>query len=152
MTDTQERASFDGRAFYAALDSERSARHLTWKDVAQQAGISASTLTRMSQGRRPDVDGLATLLAWSGLDVSAFIRSQTDGDAPATLTRITTELRADPLLSSESAAALEDIVRTAYGQLAARDAREAAFRTPTKLDAGEPARDGSQPRARGAGG
>lgn len=135
MTDVRERASFDGPAFYAALDSERAARRLTWKDVAHQAGISASTLTRMSQGRRPDVDGLATLLAWSGLDASAFIRSQTIG-APATLTRITTELRSDPLLSPESASALEDIVRTAYGQLASRDKREAAGRLASRSTTG----------------
>jgi len=91
--------------------------------------VSASTLTRMSQGRRPDVDGLAALLAWSGLDVAAFIRSNRTAQTPATLTRITTELRADPQLSDESSAALEDIVRTAYRQLAARDARAMARST-----------------------
>lgn len=123
MTEPRVRAFFDSPAFYAALDAERTARKLTWKDVAAQAGISASTLTRMSQGRRPDVDGLAALLGWSGLDAAAFIRSR--GDAtPSTLTRISSELRGDPRLSSESAAALEDIVRAAYGQFAARDERE----------------------------
>lgn len=126
MTDPSPRASFDSRAFFAALDAERAARHLTWKDVAQQAGISASTLTRMSQGRRPDVDGLATLLAWSGLDVASFIRSSQPAHAPATLARITTELRSDPLLSEDSQSALEEIVRTAYSRLAERDARDAA--------------------------
>ncbi len=123
MTEPRPRASFDGRAFFAALDAERATRKLTWKDVAQEAGISASTLTRMSQGRRPDVDGLATLLAWSGLDAASFIRSGSDV-TPSTLTRISTELHSDPLLSPESASALESIVRTAYGQLAARDARD----------------------------
>ena len=29
----------------------------------------------MSQGRRPDVDGLAALAAWSGLDTDDFVRS-----------------------------------------------------------------------------
>lgn len=124
MSDAERRVSFDGSAFHAALDSERAARRLTWKDVAKEAGVSASTLTRMSQGRRPDVDGLAALLAWSGLNAAAFIRSSRSVQTPATLTRITTELRSDPQLSDESSAALEDIVRTAYGQLAARDARE----------------------------
>ncbi len=123
MAEPRERASFDSPAFYAALDAERADRKITWKDVAAQAGISASTLTRMSQGRRPDVDGLAALLAWSGLEASAFIRAP--GDAtPSTLTRISSELRGDPRLSAASAAALEDIVRAAYGQLAARDERE----------------------------
>jgi transcriptional regulator with XRE-family HTH domain len=127
MTDPAPRASFDSRAFFAALDAERASRHLTWKGVAHQAGISASTLTRMSKGRRPDVDGLASLVAWSGLDVAAFIRSSQPVTAPATLTRMTTELRSDPILSEESQSALEEILRTTYRQLAARDAREASL-------------------------
>ena len=127
MTDAARRTSFDSRAFFAALDAERASRHLTWKDVALEAGVSASTLTRMSQGRRPDVDGLASLLSWSGLDVAAFIRSTKPVPAPATLARITSELRSDPLLSEESQSALEEILRTAYSQLAARDAREAGL-------------------------
>ena len=58
-----KRARFDGDAFYAALDGERLARQCTWKRVAEESGISASTLTRDSQGKRPDVDGLAALSA-----------------------------------------------------------------------------------------
>lgn len=119
-----ERAAFDSRAFFRALDAERLSRRLTWKDVAQQAGISASTLSRMSQGRRPDVDGLATLLSWSGLEATPFIRASQSVTTPSTLARISTELRSDPLLTDETASALEDIVRTAYERLAARDARE----------------------------
>ena len=58
---------FDAEAFYAALDSQRHSRRLNWKQVAREAGISASTLTRIAQGKRPDVDSLAALLTWSGL-------------------------------------------------------------------------------------
>ena len=43
-----KRARFDGDAFYAALDEERQARQCTWKRVAEESGISASTLTRIS--------------------------------------------------------------------------------------------------------
>ena len=69
-----KRARFDGDAFFAALDGERQARRCTWKRVAQESGISASTLTRISQGKRPDVDSLAALSAWSGLEVDRFIK------------------------------------------------------------------------------
>ena len=64
-----KRARFDGDAFYAASDGERQARQCTWKRVAEESAVSASTLTRISQGKRPDVDSLAALSAWSGLDV-----------------------------------------------------------------------------------
>ena len=68
-------ARFDSGAFFAALDAERQARQCTWKQVAEECGISASTLSRMSQGRHPDVNGLAALAAWSGLDMDRFVRS-----------------------------------------------------------------------------
>jgi transcriptional regulator with XRE-family HTH domain len=119
------RTTFNARGFAAALDAERETRGLRWNEVAQQAGVSGSTLTRLGQGKRPDVDGLAKLLDWSGLDAAAFIRSGRPGSTASTLTRIVGELHGDPHLSEDSATALEQIVRAAYLQLAARDASEA---------------------------
>ena len=48
-------ARFDVAALHSALDAQRRSRRLTWKDVATESGVSASTLTRLSQGRQPDV-------------------------------------------------------------------------------------------------
>ena len=50
---------FDGDAFYRALETTVTARSTTWKQVAAETGVSASTLTRMAQGRRPDAASLA---------------------------------------------------------------------------------------------
>lgn len=106
---------FDVEGFYAALDSERQARRLTWKQVASEAEVAASTLTRMGQGRRPDVDGLASLAAWSGIDVQLFYRSPlVTNRAAESLTQITALLRADKNLSGESAKALESMLKSAY--------------------------------------
>lgn len=107
------RGEFDLAAFYAAIDSHRVARRLTWKQIAAESGVSASTLTRMGQGKRPDVDGLAALLAWSGLQADDFIRKE-DKVAPEPLAQITAYLRADKNLTPESATALEQIIRVAY--------------------------------------
>ena len=71
---------FDGDALYGALDAVRQARTLTWKQVAVESGVSASTLTRMAQGRRPDLDSLAALSAWSGLQADDFVRFE--GERP----------------------------------------------------------------------
>lgn len=65
---------FDADAFYAALNGVRHSRKRNWKQVAAESGVSASTLTRMAQGKRPDVDGLAALAAWSGLEVDDYVR------------------------------------------------------------------------------
>ncbi len=114
-------AHFDGQAFYAALDAHRKAKELSWRQVADQTGVSASTLTRMAQGRLPDVEGLAALSAWAGLDTDAFIHDdRRETSEPATLAKISTHLRSDQHLSTESAQALEEIITVAYRRL--RDA------------------------------
>ncbi|MBK5956686.1 hypothetical protein CCR97_00340 [Rhodoplanes elegans] len=109
---------FDGEAFFAALDAERIARRATWKKVAEEAGVPASTLTRMSQGRRPDLDSLAALCAWSGLRADDFMRAKPAARPKSEpLAQITAHLRADPNLSKEGAKALETLIKTAYQQL-----------------------------------
>jgi transcriptional regulator with XRE-family HTH domain len=110
------RGTFDVQAFFAALESTRKEGGLTWKEVAGKTGVSASTLTRIAQGHRPDVDGLAALLSWSGLKAEDYIRLETQQE-PATLARISTYLRADPKLDDTSARALEQIIEAAYQQM-----------------------------------
>jgi transcriptional regulator with XRE-family HTH domain len=111
------RAQFDGEAFYAALDSQRQARRITWKKVAEESGISASTLTRIAQGRRPDVDSMAALLNWAGLSADTFVQSSEPTHAPEPLTQITTYLRADKNLSPEGVEAMEALIKSAYERL-----------------------------------
>ena len=112
-----KRGWFDAEAFYAALDAQRQVRKLTWKQVAKESGVSASTLTRMAQGKRPDVDGLAALSAWSGLKTQDFIRSDTAARRAEPLAMISTYLRSDPNLSHSAAAAMEAVIKATYEQL-----------------------------------
>ena len=107
-------ASFDGGAFFAALDAERQARQCTWKQVAEECGISASTLSRMAQGKRPDVDGLAAMVAWSGLEMDRFVRSSSAKEGPEPLAVISSCLHSDPRLNEEAAVALDQMVKAAY--------------------------------------
>lgn len=109
---------FDADAFYAALDGVRHRRKLNWKQVSAQSGVSASTLTRMAQGKRPDVDGLAALVAWSGLDADSYLRSS-DEQRPEQepLAMISTYLRGDRNLSPDAANALEQVIKVTYEQL-----------------------------------
>jgi hypothetical protein len=70
----------------------------------------------MAQGKRPDVDGLAALTAWSGLRQDDFVRIENDGERPepATLAMISTYLREDKNLSAGAADALEQVIATSY--------------------------------------
>jgi hypothetical protein len=66
----------------------------------------------MAQGKRPDVDGLAALVRWSGLDANQFL-----GGLPAKgdpMTEISVLLRGDPSLTEEQAEALTTVIRNAY--------------------------------------
>jgi transcriptional regulator with XRE-family HTH domain len=111
--------TFDNEAFFAALDVERSARSMHWKGVADEAGVSASTLTRIGQGRRPDVDSFAALTLWAGLKAdSFFLDDEPEQRAEASpLTSISMLLRHDPKLSKDSAAAIEEILKATYNRL-----------------------------------
>lgn len=107
---------FDGEAFYASLNAVRLSRQKTWKDVAQETGVNASTLTRMGQGANPDVNGLAALLEWANLKAEMFIRGP-NNEEPEPIAKITALLRADPHLSAKNASLIEDIVITTYNRL-----------------------------------
>jgi transcriptional regulator with XRE-family HTH domain len=112
-----KRGWFDASAFFAALDAQRQAKRLTWKDISAQSGVSASTLTRMAQGKRPDVDGLAALASWSGLNADDFIRSVEARPEPEPLAKITSYLRSDRNLSPEAATALDELIKATYSRL-----------------------------------
>lgn len=111
---------FDAESFYRSLDSVRMERRLNWKQVAAESGVSASTLTRMAQGRRPDVDSLAALAAWSGLAADDFVRSEGEEKQAGSLAQITTYLRSDRNLTPEAADALEALIKLSYERLRKR--------------------------------
>lgn len=118
---TGEKPAFDADAFYESLDGERQSRELNWKDVAAQAGVSQSTLTRLGQGRRPDVDSFARLVAWGGFAADQFVTAPKLQQVGGFLTNLPTYLRSDPNLDDKGVQALETIIRAAYDQ----------FRQPT---------------------
>src|SRR4051794_14029426 len=103
------KGTFDNTAFFAALDAKRSAGRMTWKQVAEETGVSASTLTRMAQGRRPDVDGLAALLRWSGLKAESFVSGPEATSEP--LSEMTALIYADQRLSAQNKSVLEHMLR-----------------------------------------
>ncbi len=106
---------FDAARFYQALDTTREARRLNWKQVAEKSGVSASTLTRLAQGKRPDVDSLSALVAWSGRSADEFVGGQRQ--RPEALTQITTLLSGDSSLTAESREVMIGMVTAAYQRM-----------------------------------
>ena len=101
------------------MDSERRSRRLTWKDVATQSGVSASTLTRLSQGRQPDVNSLAALTSWLGMSADHFMRAASVDQfgVASPLAQISSLIHQDPRLNPEGAVALEELIRATYARL-----------------------------------
>lgn len=117
----KDRPAFDSASFYESLDGERRSRSLNWKDVADEAGVSQSTLTRLGQGKRPDVDSFARLVAWAGLDADSFVIAKRRDQEGGFLAQLPTYLRADPNLSDQGVESLEAIIKAAYDQFRQRD-------------------------------
>lgn len=106
----------DVDALYVTLDSERRQRGLSWRQLAQEAGVGPSTLSRMAQGNRPDVDSFAALVHWLGLPAEQFMRQpepEPERQATAPAQAVASLLRADKNLDPESAAAIDDILQAA---------------------------------------
>lgn len=108
---------FNGDAFYRSLESTVIARSKNWKQVSAETGVSASTLTRMGRGTKPDAASLAALSAWAGLNPSDFVEAQYTVARPESMGQISSLLRTDPHLDKDAADAVEAIVRAAYERL-----------------------------------
>lgn len=116
------KAEFAAPGFYRALDAARAARQLNWKEVAFQSGVSASTLTRLAQGKRPDVDSLAALVNWSGLSADEFVGGDR-GTRPEALAQITALLSGDDRLNDEGKDAMIGMITAAYERLSRNSPR-----------------------------
>ena len=118
MLDSAQRdRPFDQAAFFSALDAVRESRGITWKKLADKAGVSQSTLSRMSQGSRPDVDSFIALLRWSNLEAEDFVVTEGAEQGAEPLAEISILLRRDPNLSPEAASALDELVKATYHRL-----------------------------------
>jgi transcriptional regulator with XRE-family HTH domain len=111
-------------ALYAALDAERSARGSSWRQLAKEVEISPSTLTRMANGHRPDVDAFAALTRWLNAPSEAYLLYDTEEQdkEPELLTQLAPLLRARKDLTEKDVTYLEDLVGAAVRRFQAERA------------------------------
>jgi transcriptional regulator with XRE-family HTH domain len=104
----------DVAALHAALDAERRARDMSWRQLAREVGVSPSTLTRLANGQRPDVDAFAALVHWLGMPAERFLSSDRPAaPEPDLLTQLAPLLRARRDLTAEDVTYLEDLIAAA---------------------------------------
>jgi transcriptional regulator with XRE-family HTH domain len=91
---TQQR--IDVAALVAALNAQRKALGLSWRRVAQDTGVSPSTLTRMQQGKSPDINTFTALTAWLKMPGEQFTSTESRKTAePHPLAVLSTVLTAE---------------------------------------------------------
>ncbi len=104
--------AFNINGFYEALNAHRRSLMLSWKSVANKTGVSASTLTRMGHGRSPDINGLAALASWSGIDVRRFFTAPIG--KPSKLSEIISILEGDGSITHDGRAFMVKIMGILY--------------------------------------
>jgi hypothetical protein len=69
------RLRFDVKALHAALDAERTARGMSWTEVAAEIGIGrAEALTRLRDGGRVFFPQVMWMLRWLGAPAERYVR------------------------------------------------------------------------------
>jgi transcriptional regulator with XRE-family HTH domain len=110
-----------------AVRRRREQQSLSLRDVADETGVSASTLSRIENGTgKPDADNIARLAAWLDMPIERVMHSghrAASDPKPvvyypheSTPEIVEAHLRADRHLSPETAKALSELFRVAYAQ------------------------------------
>ncbi len=109
-----------------AIRRKREELGLSLRDVADETGVSASTLSRIENGTgKPDADNIARLTGWLNMPMERVMGNKpAGGDSTpvvyfpqeATPDIVEAHLRADRNLTPETAKALSELFRVAYTQ------------------------------------
>ena len=108
-----------------AIKRRREEMGLSLRDVADVTSVSASTLSRIENGTgKPDADNIARLTGWLDMPIDRVMNKQTVDDVQpviyypheATPEIVEAHLRADKMLTPETAKALSELFRVAYKQ------------------------------------
>jgi len=110
-----------------AVRRRREQQEMSLRDVADETGVSASTLSRIENGTgKPDADNIARLAAWLDMPIERVLhhgpRSAADPKPvvyyphESTPEIVEAHLRADRHLTPETAKALSELFRVAYTQ------------------------------------
>ena len=108
-------------ALYAALEAEKEAQRLSWRQLAAVLDLSPSTFTRMANGYRPDLEAFATLLKWLRQPAERFIRTNAAPTSaePDLVASLAPLLRARKDLTEDDAKHLQVLFRAAVEEFRA---------------------------------
>ena len=123
----------------SAIRRRREQHGLSLRDVADETGVSASTLSRIENGTgKPDADNIARLAAWLDMPIERVMhhghRAASDPNPvvyyphESTPEIVEAHLRADRQLTPQTAKALSELFRVAYAQFSQSEGKPARKR------------------------
>lgn len=106
------RSKVDVKGLYGALNAEREARTLSWRQLAKEIGVSPSLLARLGNGYAPNADGFVTLVRWLGMPAETFMMGEQEiRPEPELVTELAPLLRARKDLTSADVTYLEEVIQ-----------------------------------------
>jgi transcriptional regulator with XRE-family HTH domain len=94
---------------------------MSLRDASAQSNVPLATLSRIEQGRTPDLATFKKLVEWLGLPPERFFRVTERSESTPDI--IGEHLHLDPSLTSEDASKIADLVRTMYEGLRGQESR-----------------------------
>jgi transcriptional regulator with XRE-family HTH domain len=131
----------DVDALHGALDAARVKEGMSWRELSRVIGVSASTMSRLSQGQNPDVNAFAKMVRWMRVDADSFFveddlgrRADASSDArdtaaekpPALVAQLAPLLRARPDLQKADIELIEALIESAVRRFNAERTAAAA--------------------------
>lgn len=123
----------DVAALYGALEGARAQKELSWREVARQVGVSASTMSRLAQGLSPDITAFARMIRWLNVKAESFIREDgravdplADEPQPELVAQLAPLLRARKDLNEHDVRFLEELIESAMRRFNAERTTERA--------------------------
>lgn len=89
--------------------------HKGLRAIAQEIGnVSAATLSRIEQGKIPDVDTFIRICRWLNVSTDTFIEGNKKGEVVSTKDQVVAHLRAERELSRDTVNMLIKMIDMAY--------------------------------------
>ncbi len=118
----------------SAIRRRREQQGMSLRDLADETGVSASTLSRIENGTgKPDADNIARLAGWLDMPIERVMhhghRAANDPKPvvyyphESTPEIVEAHLRADKHLTPQTAKALSELFRVAYAQFSQPDGK-----------------------------
>lgn len=89
---------------------------MSWRQLAKDLGVSASTISRMANGLKPDVTAFAAMTTWLNMKAEDFYVTSTrpsQAEEPDLVAQLVPLLRARKDLTKDDVQYLEEVIAAA---------------------------------------